>query len=226
MSPLAVLFLMIIAPALSLYLALIGLETLGSNLLGWFLLVFGIAYPAGGVIYYFIRHEPFWKSSDDGKPSREEKGDTSFWLILPGFLIVFFAPPHEWMLMPPVLPRSIWTQIAVMVLILFAIALLIWARVHIRGQYSGHVEIQTDHHLVTSGPYRYIRHPSYCGMLLMSLVMVIGYASLVGLAGILLLLLPGLAYRMRVEEELLCMQFGVDYQEYASRTYKLLPGVW
>ena len=62
MSRLAVFFLMIVAPALSICLALLGLETLGENMLGWFLLVFGIAYPAGGVIFYFIRREPFWES--------------------------------------------------------------------------------------------------------------------------------------------------------------------
>jgi protein-S-isoprenylcysteine O-methyltransferase Ste14 len=226
MSPLAILFLLIIAPALSLYLALIGLETLGSNLMGWFLLVFGIAYPAGGVIYYFIRREPFWKSTGGGKTSREEKGDTSFWLLLPGFLIVFFAPPHEWMYLPTVLPRTVWLQIAGLVLVVVAVALLIWARTHIREQYSGHVEVQNDHHLVTSGPYRFIRHPSYCGLLLISLGVVIGYSSLIGLAGFLFLLLPGLVYRMRVEEKLLLAQFGTTYQEYVSHTHKLLPGIW
>jgi len=225
-SPLAVLFLVIIAPALALYLALLGLETLRSNLVGWFLFVFGIAYPVGSVINYFIRREPFWKSSGGRKPSRDEKGDTSFWLILPGFLIAFFAPPHEWMFMTAILPRSIVLQIAGLILIFFAIGLLIWARAHIRGQYSGHIEVKTDHRLVTSGPYRYIRHPSYCGMLLMSLGVVIGYASLVGLAGILFFLLPGLVYRMRVEEKLLYGQFGDNYRVYASHTDKLLPGIW
>jgi protein-S-isoprenylcysteine O-methyltransferase Ste14 len=225
MSPLAILFLLIIAPALALYLALIGLETTGSNLVGWFLLLLGIAYPVGGVIYYFLRHEPFWKASGDRKPSREERGDASFWLILPGFIIAFLAPPHEWIFMNAVLPRTICMQIGGLVLILLAVALLIWARAHIRGQYSGHVEVQKEHHLITSGPYRFIRHPSYCGLLMMSLGVAIGYASLIGLAGV-LLLLPGLAYRMQVEEKLLIAQFGPAYQEYASHTKKLLPGIW
>ena len=226
MSRLAILFLLIIAPVFALYLALIGLETMSNNILGWFLLLFGIAYPAGGVIYYFIRREPFWKASHNGTLSREEKGDASFWLILPGFLIAFFAPPHEWMFMTAILPRTVPFQIAGLVLILFAIALLIWARAHIRGQYSGHVEVQAGHYLVTSGPYRFIRHPSYCGLLLMSLGVVVGYVSWIGLAGLALLLLPGMAYRIQVEEKLLRTQFGADYQEYASRTHKLLPGIW
>ncbi|MBE3068100.1 MAG: hypothetical protein IMZ73_11855, partial [Chloroflexi bacterium] len=60
MSRPAILFMLVVAPVLAICLALLGLETLGSNILGWFLLVLGIAYPAGGVIYYFIRGEPFW----------------------------------------------------------------------------------------------------------------------------------------------------------------------
>jgi protein-S-isoprenylcysteine O-methyltransferase Ste14 len=226
MSPLAVLFLLVIAPALALYLALIGFETLSSNILGWFLLVLGIAYPAGAVIYYFIRREPFWKSTGGGKTAREEKGDRSFWLILPGFLVVFFAPPHEWMFLPAFLPRTIWMQTAGLALILIAVVLLVWSRIHIRGQYSGHVEVKTDQQLVTSGPYRFIRHPSYCGLLLMSLGVAVGYASLIGLAGFVFLLVPGLVYRIRLEERLLVAQFGADYREYASHTRRLLPGIW
>ena len=107
MSRLAVFFLMIVAPALAICLALLGLETLGTNLLGWFLLLFGVAYPAGGVITYFIRREPFWKWNT-GEAVREERGDRSFWGILPGFLVVFFASPVEWMVSTAVLPRAVW----------------------------------------------------------------------------------------------------------------------
>ena len=78
MSRLAILFLLVVAPVLAIFLALLGLETLGSNFLGWFLLVFGIAYPAGGVIYFFLRREPFWKPAGRGETVTEEKGDRSF----------------------------------------------------------------------------------------------------------------------------------------------------
>jgi len=226
MSRPAILFMLVVAPALSICLALLGLETLGSNILGWFLLVLGIAYPAGGVIYYFVRREPFWKSAGRGKAAREEKGDRSFWAILPGFLVVFFAPPIEWMYLPAVLPRTLWMQIAGLVLILAAVALRIWTRAHLRGLYSGHVEVQVGHRLVQSGPYLFVRHPGYTGFLLMTLGVAIGYSSLIGLAAVLVLLLPGLAYRMQVEERLLIEQFGEEYRAYALKTRQLIPFVW
>jgi len=226
MSRLAVFFLMIVAPALALFLALLGLETLRSNMLGWLLLVFGVAYPAGGVIYYFIRREPFWKPGGGEGAVLQEKGDRSFWLILPGFLAVFYAPPLEWFYLPASLPRTIWMQMAGLVLILAAVGLRIWARKHIRGLYSGHVEVQADHRLVQSGPYRFVRHPGYGGFVLMALGIAIGYSSLIGLAAIPIMLLPGLAYRIGIEEHLLIEKFGEEYQAYARRSKKLIPGVW
>jgi protein-S-isoprenylcysteine O-methyltransferase Ste14 len=226
MSRLAVLFLMILAPALALCLALLGLDTLRENILGWFLLVFGIAYPAGAVIYYFIRREPFWKSAGRGEAAREEKGDRSFWLILPGFLAVFFAPPLEWMYLPGILPRTLWMQIAGLTLILVAVVLRIWARAQIRGLYSGHVEVQADHLLVQGGPYRFIRHPGYTGLVLLALGVAVGYSSWMGLAATPILLLPGLAYRIKIEEELLMEHFGKEYQRYIQKTKRLIPGIW
>jgi protein-S-isoprenylcysteine O-methyltransferase Ste14 len=226
MSRLAVLFLIIIAPALSIFLALLGLETLGRNFLGWFLLVLGIAYPAGGIIYYFIRHEPFWKSAQAGGKTYEETGDRSFWLILPGFLVVFFASPLEWQYLPGLMPRLPWMPAIGLGLILAAVALRVWVRANLRGQYSGHVEVLVEHRLVQSGPYRFVRHPGYTGLVIMTLGLCIGYSSLIGLAAVPVLLLPGLAYRMKVEERLLIEQFGDEYRAYAGKTKKLMPGVW
>jgi hypothetical protein len=52
MSRAAIFFLLFIASGLSLILALLGLETLSKNLLGWVLLIIGIAYPAGTISSY------------------------------------------------------------------------------------------------------------------------------------------------------------------------------
>jgi len=154
MSRLAIFFLMVLAPVLAI-------------LLGWFLLVLGVAYPVGGVIYYFIRREPFWKSAGGGEAARDEKGDRSFWLILPGFLAVFFASPLEFMYLH-LLPHAFWLEMTGLAILLFSLALRIWARAHIRGLYSGHVEVKAEHQLVQSGPYRFVRHPGYSGLVLMA----------------------------------------------------------
>jgi protein-S-isoprenylcysteine O-methyltransferase Ste14 len=225
MSRLAIFFLMVLAPVLAILLALLGLETLRDNLVGWFLLVLGVAYPVGSVIYYFIRREPFWKSAGGGEAAREEKGDRSLWLILPGFLAVFFASPLEFMYLH-LLPHTFWLEMTGLAILLFSLALRIWARAHIRGLYSGHVEVKAEHQLVQSGPYRFVRHPGYSGLVLMALGITLGYSSLIGLLSIPILLLPGLAYRTDVEEELLAEHFGETYRQYARRTRRLIPFIW
>ena len=62
--------------------------------------------------------------------------------------------------------------------------------------------------------------------MILALGIAIGYSSLIGLVSVLFLLLPGLAYRIKVEEKLLLEQFGEEYSAYQLRTRKLIPGIW
>jgi len=212
-------FLLAIAPAMALILSCLGLETSRTNLMGWFLLVMGVAYMAGGIIYFWIR-------KGDIPIHHEEAGDRSFWLILPGFITVFFGPPIEYIFFPELLPRNDWMEWAGLGLVGLGVLLRLWTRSTIKGLYTGHVEIQEGHVLVQNGPYRYIRHPGYAGLFVMSLGVSVAYSSLVGLLAILVLVLPGIAYRIKVEENLLREHFGEAYIKYSEKTKKVLPYVW
>ncbi len=223
MSRAVIFFLLVIASGLSLVLALLGLETLSKNLLGWGLLVIGIVYPAGVIIFYCFLKKSFWEVN--GKAIQQETGDRSFWAILPGMLAAFFAPPLEFMYLAW-LPHAVWLQVVGLTLAILGVLLHLWARSAIKGMYSGHVEVTADQKLVTSGPYSYIRHPSYASLLLMALGVAVGYGSVIGMAAVPLLLLPGLAYRINVEENLLRDCFGDEFRSYARRVKKLVPGTW
>jgi protein-S-isoprenylcysteine O-methyltransferase Ste14 len=187
--------------------------------LGWFLFAMGIAYGAGGVIY-------LWRNQNSADSARSEAGNRSFWWILPGFLAVFFGPPLEFLYLPVWLPRGTGMELAGLAIILLGLVLRIWTRLTIGGMYTGYVKIRVHHILVTGGPYHFIRHPGYAGFVLMALGLALGYSSWIGLAAIPLLLLPGLAYRMGVEERLLATRFGEEYREYARKTRALIPGIW
>jgi protein-S-isoprenylcysteine O-methyltransferase Ste14 len=212
-------FLVGIAPLMALGLAFLGLATLSTNLMGWFLLVMGLSYAIGGPLY-------IWKRKNEPPAHREELGDRSFWLVQPGFAIAIFGAPLEYLQLPEVLPRLIWMEVIGWVLLSASIGLQVWGRQAIRGQFSGHVQIQPHHRLIQSGPYRFIRHPGYLGYLLMTSGVGVCFSSLVSLAAVLVLLLPGLIYRISVEEKLLIAEFGDDYRVYAQKTYRLVPGVW
>jgi protein-S-isoprenylcysteine O-methyltransferase Ste14 len=225
-SHIARFFLLVIAPALAILLALLGVESIHTNPLGWFLLLVGVSYTAGLVIVYHIRKERFWDSTVSGATTQEEHGDRSYWLITAGMLAGFYLPPVEYLYLSNVLPRTHWMVISGLGLVILGVVLFIWARRSLRANYSGHVSVKSGQILVQSGPYRVIRHPAYAGYLLMALGLSLGYSSLAGLASVLVLLLPGLVYRMNVEEKLLTEHFGEAYRRYTSMVKRLIPGIW
>jgi protein-S-isoprenylcysteine O-methyltransferase Ste14 len=212
-------FLLIVGNALALILALLGLETTPTNFLGWFVMAASIAYGAGGVIY-------FWISRDKETALLSEQGNRSFWWILPGFVAIFFAPPAEFLFLAPILPRGIGMELVGLLLLLLGLSVRIWIRVFLRGKPSGYLRVTVGHNLITSGPYSFLRHPGYTGFLFIALGLCIGYSSLIGLIVIPVLLLPGLAYRIRVEERLLISRFGEEYLVYMRKTRKIIPGIW
>lgn len=212
-------FLLVAGNALALILGYLGLATQANNWLGWFLLIIGLSYLVGGTLYF-----GFYRNRE--AIAHEEVGDRSFWLILPGFLVVFFGAPLEYLYVPVMLPRNITMQVIGLALIGAAVLLRIWVRIVLREMYTGHVQVQEGHRLVREGPYRFVRHPGYTGFILMAMGLAIGYSSLVGLAAVPALMLPGLAYRMTMEEKLLAEQFGDEYRLYARMVKRLIPGIW
>lgn len=110
-------------------------------------------------------------------------------------------------------------------LLLFSIGLGLryWAVLTLGRFFSTHVLIQNQHQLITDGPYRWIRHPAYTGLL----IAFAGAGLAMGdvLALLLLTVLPFFAFKARIvmEEKKLIKQFGRQYLDYLHRTYKLLP---
>jgi protein-S-isoprenylcysteine O-methyltransferase Ste14 len=125
------------------------------------------------------------------------------------------------------LPGPAEAQLACGLVIMWAgLALRAWAIHHLGGLFRAVVVIQRDHRLVTTGPYRYLRHPSYTG----ALVAALGFGVALGHWTSMLVLvvgwMAGIAYRIRVEEAALRGAFGRDYDEYSARTRRLIPKLY
>lgn len=103
--------------------------------------------------------------------------------------------------------------------------LRIWPVFVLGRRFSGLVAIQPGHTLVTTGIYRFVRHPSYVGLLVLLLGWALVFRSGVGLL-LFALLIPILLSRIRAEERLLETQFGDEYRDYIKRTSRLLPGIY
>ena len=129
--------------------------------------------------------------------------------------------PSHW-LNERFLPRS-WTGYWIgLVLLAAGLAFAVWARRHLGGNWSGSVTLKEDHELIRSGPYRFMRHPIYSGLLLALLgtAIVIGqWRALIALAFIVVSLL----IKMRTEERFMIETFGDDYVRYRAEVPALIP---
>jgi protein-S-isoprenylcysteine O-methyltransferase Ste14 len=120
------------------------------------------------------------------------------------------------------LPLSPVCDIAAILLTAVGVAFAIWARAHLGKYWSAQVTIREEHRLIRTGPYRFIRHPIYTGMLLALLgtVLAVGeYRAILGFA----LILLGFIKKARKEESFLQIQFGPDFDEHKRHTGFFLP---
>ncbi len=102
------------------------------------------------------------------------------------------------------------------------IAVAIWARRSLGQYWSARVTVKVDHQLIQSGPYAYVRHPIYTGLLLATAgtALVVGeWRALVAVV----LTLVAFSHKARKEEALLSSEFGDQYQEYRRHTGFLTP---
>ena len=104
-------------------------------------------------------------------------------------------------------------------------AMRIWPVFVLGRRFSGLVAIQPGHELVTDGPYRFIRHPSYLGMFILMFGWALTFRSGPGVI-LAALIIPPILARIRAEEALLHTQFGEQYDAYRRRTSRLIPGIY
>jgi protein-S-isoprenylcysteine O-methyltransferase len=111
---------------------------------------------------------------------------------------------------------------------LFAAGLIFrwWAIITLGRFFTVDVTIEKDHELVERGPFKFVRHPSYAGVLLAF----IGFAlTLRNWGAIMVVVVPifiAFRRRMTVEESALTEALGTRYGDYIRRTKRLVPGVY
>lgn len=104
------------------------------------------------------------------------------------------------------------------------VALAIWARTTLGGNWSGAVTIKQGHELVQRGPYRWVRNPIYTGLLLMFAGTALAIGEMRGLAAVALVYL-GFWIKIRQEEAFMLRQFPDAFPAYRDRVRALIPFV-
>jgi protein-S-isoprenylcysteine O-methyltransferase Ste14 len=110
-------------------------------------------------------------------------------------------------------------------LIVVGIFLRQWAIFILGRFFTTTVSVQKDQKVVDDGPYRFIRHPSYLGMLLTLIGIGVALRSWVGILVILVICCFAIGYRIHIEERVLVSELGDDYIQYMKRTKRLIPFV-
>ena len=116
--------------------------------------------------------------------------------------------------------------VAGLVLMCAGIAIRQWAVATLGRFFTIDVRVQPDQTVVDGGPYCWVRHPSYTGLILTFLGFGLALGNWAALAVAFLVPTAGLVYRIHYEERALLEGLGEPYRRYAEGRARLLPGVW
>lgn len=165
----------------------------------------------------------FWftsKRPTRAESSRERWSHLAFLVAGAMLLLKNDWPWH--LLQVRIFPPADWIRWSGAVLALLGSAFAIWARLILGTNWSAEVQIKQGHELIGKGPYRYIRHPIYTGILLMLVGDALALGEVRGALALVLVLI-GFARKAKKEESYLASEFGPAFDEHVRRTGFFLP---
>jgi protein-S-isoprenylcysteine O-methyltransferase Ste14 len=162
------------------------------------------------------------KSASKAKSS-ELRGSRFFHVFLTNVALLLEIAPIRGL--GRFLPVSVAIMSAGLAIEAGGLLISIWSRRHLGRNWSGEITIKEEHALVQTGPYRWLRHPIYTGILVMYLGVVLVTGEWLAIAGLLVVVF---AYwrKIRLEEKNLNVAFGEEYNAYRRDTWALVPGVF
>ncbi|MGC1547908.1 MAG: isoprenylcysteine carboxylmethyltransferase family protein [Rhodanobacter sp.] len=120
------------------------------------------------------------------------------------------------------IPSWLWIVWLGLIMTFAGLLFACWARVILGRNWSGVVQLKQDHELIERGPYRFVRHPIYSGLLLA----ILGTGLMIGeWRALLALAIVGISFwrKLRLEERWLGEYFGDAYADYMRRVKALVP---
>jgi len=186
------------------------------------LYAFEIGWVAFGAIFIFRK-----KCS----PDKTRKSDRA---SIVGIVVQTLSLPCVWMMprqhQATILPLSFWFQFLSTILVVAVVIVSLWimaAALRVLGkQWSLQARVLENHNLVREGPYRFVRHPIYTGMLGMIVAGGLAWSHWIGFLVAVALFAIGTAIRVRSEEKLLREQFGEEFDDYKRSVPAVIPIKW
>jgi protein-S-isoprenylcysteine O-methyltransferase Ste14 len=121
-------------------------------------------------------------------------------------------------------PQTPTIAAAAIAITLAGMCFAVWARVHLGRNWSSAPTIKEGHQLIRGGPYRFVRHPIYTGILLALVGTVLANGKVRGALAVVLIWFAW-TVKSRMEEEFMMRTFGAEYEEYRRTTGGLIPRI-
>jgi protein-S-isoprenylcysteine O-methyltransferase Ste14 len=148
-----------------------------------------------------------------------------YWVLLViACLLLIYGRQLLYPLNLGVIPHAAPLAWTAALLCIAGLLIALWARVTLGSNWSGMVTLKEGHELVERGPYRFVRHPIYTGMLVMFFATALVQRHLAGFVG-LLLIFASFWIKLGFEESLMLQQFPERYAAYRQRTKRIIPFV-
>ncbi|HEY1732123.1 MAG TPA: isoprenylcysteine carboxylmethyltransferase family protein [Terriglobales bacterium] len=143
-------------------------------------------------------------------------------LNVAAFYLMFSGDVPRQYLRARLFEPNVWSNALGIVITAAGIAFAIWARVCLGGNWSSAVSVKVGHELVRNGPYRFVRHPIYTGLVLALFGTAIIRHQVRGAIALVLAYI-GFKIKSRIEERTMTATFGAQYEEYSRTTGAILP---
>jgi protein-S-isoprenylcysteine O-methyltransferase Ste14 len=137
------------------------------------------------------------------------------------FYVMFGGRVGNWLYLR-VFPPMRWIGILSVLVTVAGMGLATWARACLGGNWSGTVTVKVGHELICTGPYRWVRHPIYTGIILALFGTAVGMGQIRGFVSVALLYV-GFKIKSRLEERFMRGVFGAQYDQYSNRTGAIIP---
>ncbi len=181
-----------------------------------------LVIPMITVLFYLLKHDPELLERRMRMKEKEPEQKTIIKIGALIFIIIYLIPGFD--------QRYGWSSVPVSIIIIADIIVfcgyLLFVRVLIENSYASRiVEVEQQQKVITTGPYKIVRHPLYSAVLLMYVFSPLALGSYLAMIGTVLLIFLLIA-RITNEEKLLSKELE-GYQDYLQKTkYRLVPGIW